>query len=71
MGTKKIWTSKGMIYKLVRPLSGLIGLMVATSCTIYGVVGVLLPIPISTYTKLGDSYRKLGKTIWYAYNSIW
>jgi hypothetical protein len=51
-----------MISKLVPPLSGLIGLVIG--CTIDGVVGILLFVIISTYTKLGGSYLKLGKTIW-------
>jgi hypothetical protein len=66
MGTKRIWTCKGMIYKHVLPLSGLIGLVVGTSCTTYGVVSVLLLVPNSTYTKLSGSYGKLGKVVWYA-----
>ncbi len=71
MGTKKNWTCKGMIYKLVPPPSGLISLVVATSCTTHGVVGVLLLVPISTYTKLSDLYWKSGKAIWYAHSSNW
>ncbi len=47
----KIWIGKGMILKLVPPLSGLTNLV--TSCTTNGVVGTLLLVPISTYTKLG------------------
>ncbi len=47
----KIWTGKGMIYKLVPPLSGLIGLI--TGCIIDGVAGTLLLVPISIDTKLG------------------
>jgi hypothetical protein len=56
----KVWIGKGMILKLVPPLSGLTGLV--TSCTIDGVVGILLLVPISTYTKFGGSYLKSGKT---------
>jgi hypothetical protein len=40
-----------MIYKLVPPLSGLIGLI--TGCIIDGVAGTLLLVPISIDTKLG------------------
>ncbi len=57
----KVWTSKGMISKLVPPLSGLIGLKIG--CTIDGVIGILLLVPISTYTKLRGSYLKLGKVV--------
>jgi hypothetical protein len=39
-----------MIFKHVPPLSGLTGLV--TSCTIDGVAGTLLLVPISTNTKL-------------------
>jgi hypothetical protein len=45
----KVWTCKGIISKHVPPLSGLIGLI--TSYTIDGIVGTLLVVPISTYTK--------------------
>jgi hypothetical protein len=42
----------------------LLSLVVATCCTIEGVVvGGLLLVPISIDTKLGGSYLKLGKTI--------
>jgi hypothetical protein len=57
----KVWTSKGMIYKLVPPLSGLTSLI--TSCTIDGVIGILLLVPISTYTKFRGSYLKLRKVV--------
>ncbi len=62
IGIIKVWTCKGMISKLVPPLKGLIGLV--TSCTIDGVAEILLLVSISTYTKLGGSYLKLGKAIW-------
>jgi uncharacterized membrane protein len=52
-----------MISKLVPPLNGLIGLVMATCCTTYGVVRTLLLVPISINTKLGGSYLKLGKAI--------
>jgi hypothetical protein len=52
-----------MIFKHVSPLSGVIGLVAATGCTIVGVVGVLLLFPISTYMKLGSSYLKSRKAI--------
>ncbi len=51
-----------MISKLVPPFSGLTGLV--TSCTINGVAIILLLVPISTNTKLGGSYLKLGTTFW-------
>ncbi len=51
----------GMILKLVPPLSGLIDLV--TGCTIVGVDGTLLLVPISTNTKLNGSYLKLEKVI--------
>jgi hypothetical protein len=51
-----------MISKHVPPLSGLIGLVIG--CTTNGVTRTLLLVPISTYTKLGGSYLKSGKTIW-------
>jgi hypothetical protein len=54
-----------MIFKLGQPLSGLTSLVMATCCTIDGVIGTLLLVLISTYTKLGGSYLKLGKSVWY------
>ncbi len=42
--------------------SGLISLVVATSCTIDGVVGALLLVPIFTNMKLGGSYLKIKKS---------
>jgi hypothetical protein len=60
----KIWIGKGMFSKHVSFLGGLIGLVVATCCTIDGVVvGALLLVLISIDIKLGCSYLKLGKTI--------
>jgi len=50
-----------MIYKPIPPLSGLISLV--TSCTIDGIARTLLLVPISTNTKLGGSYLKLGKVV--------
>jgi hypothetical protein len=58
-----------MISKLIPPSSGLTGLVIG--CTIDGVVGTLLLVPISTYTKLGGLYLKLGKTVWWVYNLSW
>jgi hypothetical protein len=52
-----------MICKLVPPLSGLIGLVMATGYTKDGIVVTLLLIPISTNTKLGGSYLKSGKAV--------
>jgi hypothetical protein len=60
-----------MISKLVPPLNGLIGLVGATSCITYGVVGALLLVLISTYTKLGGSYLKSGKVVQYTHSSNW
>ncbi len=58
-----------MISKLVPPLNGLIGLVMATSCTIDGVVGTLLLVLISAYMKLGGLYLKSSKVVWYVCNS--
>ncbi len=55
IGIIKVWTSHGMI----SPFSGLIGLV--TNCTIYGIVGTLLLVPISTNTKLGVCTWNLRK----------
>jgi len=52
-----------MIFKPIPFLSGLIGLVVATNTTNGVVVSALILVPISTYTKLGGSYFKLGKAI--------
>ncbi len=52
----KVWTSKGMISKLVPPLCGLTSLI--TCYTIDGVAGILLLVPISIDTKLNGSYLK-------------
>jgi len=60
-----------MLSKLVPPFSGLIGLVMTTCCTIDGVVGTILLVPISANMKLGGSYLKLTKTIRYACNSGW
>jgi len=54
---------KGVILKPIPPLSGLTSLVMATSYTIDGVVGTLLLVLISKYTKLNGLYLKLGKTI--------
>jgi hypothetical protein len=51
-----------MIFKPAPPFSGLINLVMVTSCTTYG---VLLLVPISTDTKLGGLYLKSRKTIQY------
>jgi hypothetical protein len=53
--------NKGMISKLVTPLSGLIGLI--RGSTVDGVAGTLLLVPISTNTKLNGLYLKLGKIV--------
>jgi hypothetical protein len=63
--------NKGMTFKHVPPLSVLIGLIMVTSCTIDGVVGAPLLVPISTNMKLSDSYLKSKKAIRYAYSSNW
>jgi hypothetical protein len=47
-----------MILKKFPPLNGLIGLVMPIGCTIDDIVGILLLVPISTYTKLGGSYLK-------------
>jgi hypothetical protein len=62
----KVWTCKGMISKPIPPFNGLIGLVLAIGYTTYGVIGTLLLVSILTYTKLGGSYLKLGKTVRYA-----
>jgi hypothetical protein len=54
-----------MISKHVPPLSGLTNLVMATSCTTYGVVGALLLVPISIDMKLWGSYLKSRKMIQY------
>ncbi len=41
-----------MISKPIPPLNGLNGLVMAIGCTTDGVAGILLLVPISTYTKL-------------------
>jgi hypothetical protein len=46
-------------------------LVMATSCTIDGVVGTLQLVPISTNMKLRGSYLKLGKVVWYVCSSSW
>ncbi len=53
MVTGTCWIGKGTILKLVPPLSGLTHLVMATSCTAYGIAKTLFLVPISTYTKLG------------------
>jgi hypothetical protein len=50
-----------MISKHVPPLSGVIGLVATTSCTLVSVAGVLLLVPISTNMKLGSLYLKSRK----------
>jgi hypothetical protein len=57
----KVWTSKGMISKLVLPFSGLIGLIIGY--TINGVTRILPFVPIFTNTKLGGSYLKSRKVV--------
>jgi len=61
--------NKGIISKPGPPLNGLISLVMATGCTIDGVIGTLLLVPISTYTKLGGSYLKFVKAVRYACSS--
>jgi hypothetical protein len=58
-----------MISKNVPPLNRLISLVVATDHTMDGVVGALLLVPISTYTKIGGSYFKSWKAIRYTCSS--
>jgi hypothetical protein len=50
-----------MISKSVPPFSGLTSLV--TCWTTNGVAKILLLVPISTNTKLGGSYLKLGKAV--------
>jgi hypothetical protein len=50
-----------MISKHVPPLSGLSGLIIGY--TTNGIVGTLLLVPISTYTKLEGSYLKSRKVV--------
>jgi hypothetical protein len=50
-----------MISKQVSPLSGLIGLV--TCYTKDGVIGTLLPVPISIDTKFEGSYLKSRKAV--------
>ncbi len=46
-----------MNFKLVPPLNGLTGLVMATTgCTINGVAGILLLVLISIDTKLGGNF---------------
>jgi len=65
----KVWTCKGMIFNLVPPLNGLIGLVMATS-TIDGIARTLLLVPIFKNTKLRGSYFKLGEVLQYACNLV-
>jgi hypothetical protein len=51
-----------MTSKLIPPLSGLTGLVIG--CTINAIARTLLLVQISTYTKLGGLYLKLGKAVW-------
>ncbi len=67
----KVWIGKGMIFKLVPPLNGLIGLVMVTSYTTNGVIRILLLVLISIDTKLKSSYLKLGEVVWYACSSSW
>jgi hypothetical protein len=60
-----------MMPKLVPPLNGLSGLVMATGCTTNGVVGTMLLVLISTNTKLGSSYLKSRKVVQYVCNSNW
>jgi hypothetical protein len=50
-----------MISKLIPPSSGLTGLVIG--CTIDGVVGTLLLVPISIDMKLGDLYLNVRRAI--------
>jgi hypothetical protein len=59
-----------MIFKPIPPPSGLISLLVAIGCTIDGVAGVLLLVPISTNMKLRGLYLKLGKVVRYAFTLV-
>ncbi len=61
-GMVKVWIGKGMISKLVPPLSGLIGLV--TGYTTDDVTKILLLIPISINIKLKGSYLKSRKVVW-------
>ncbi len=60
-----------MISKPIPPLNGLNGLVMAIGCTTDGVAGILLLVPISTYTKLWGSYLKSRKVVWYTCSSNW
>jgi hypothetical protein len=50
-----------MIFILVPPISGLTDLVATIGYTIVSVVGDLLLVPISTYTKLGYLHESQGK----------
>jgi hypothetical protein len=52
-----------MIFKLVPPLNGLIGLVMVTSYTTNGVIRILLLVLISIDTKLKSSYLKLEEVV--------
>ncbi len=58
-----------MIFKPIPPISGLISLVVAISCTIDGVASVML-VPISTNMKLGGLYLKSRKVVRYALTPV-
>ncbi len=67
----KMWIGKGMISKHVPPLSGLIGLVVATCCTTNGVASALVLVPISINTKLGGLNLKLREVVRCTCSSSW
>ncbi len=52
----KVCTCKGMIFKLVPPLSGQTSLVMATSYTTNGVIPALILVPISIDMKLRGSF---------------
>ncbi len=66
---EKVRTCKGMISKLIPPLGGLTGLVMAIGCIIDGVVGTLQLVPISINMKLGSLYLKSRKAVQYACSS--
>lgn len=62
IGMVKVWIGKGMIFKLIPPLKGLISLV--TGYTTYEVTGALLLVLISINIKLMGSYLKSKKMVW-------
>jgi hypothetical protein len=68
--TTYILIGTSTIFKHVPSLSGLVCFVVTTRCYFYSKIEiweitlmVLVPFPISTKTKLGDTYLNFGKTM--------